>query len=254
MADQGNSGASRIAKLSFRTMRATLTRKTTKSVTPSLREQVAAKLTMFYQKHDRAQLADLDDLVDYALANGIDALNAGLMARYSETLDESAESVMGATYANLTATNNRSKQDLRIRVELFFAKYDPKKLDKPDDIAAIVEWGLCHGVKALNDRLKGGYNGTLDDVKVNDIEAILQAFYSVHEPAKSPQDIKALAQWAISTGAKTLNDRMKGKYGVGLMSARDELTKEYFMVLFQKFYQVSLLGCSCVSACVNASE
>jgi hypothetical protein len=233
------SGASRIAKLSFRTMRATLSRKTTKSVTPSLREQVTAKLQMFYQQHDRSQLADLDDLVDFALANGIDALNAGLMARYNETLDGTAESVMGATYANLTASGNSTKNELRIRTELFFAKYDPRKLETPDDIAAIVEWGLCHGVKALNDRLKGSYNGTLDDVLVKDIEAILQAFYLVQEPGKSVQDIKALARWVMSTGAKALNDGMKDKYGVGLLSAREELTKEYITVLFQKFYQVS---------------
>mmetsp|Transcript_11609 Transcript_11609/g.20630 ORF Transcript_11609/g.20630 Transcript_11609/m.20630 type:complete len:599 (+) Transcript_11609:313-2109(+) len=193
------------------------------------REVLYEKLYRFYETHDPSRLNHgIDAVVDYGLAEGLQLLNQGLIDRYGVGL----ESPGGEQ-----AFTQGERQIIRSRIEMFYLKHDPTKLDSQSDIDAVIEWAMFHGVDALSEKLGRKYQEGIEEVQESDVLVQLESFYNKHDKDKSQEDIRTVLTWGIVNGFTTLSQKMIEKYGEGLGSTdRTKLKKEIEMKLV-KFYQ-----------------
>ena len=121
---------------------------------------------------------------------------------------------------------------LRKKLERFYRKYDPAKLQGDDVIEKLIDYALEKGVEALNQRLMQKYGDYLDSSTeeylledgCNERDSLLvkiELFYVIHDPSKltKPDDIDRILKWAISHGVEKLNAKMREKHKADLFDA-----------------------------------
>eukprot|EP00516_Mucochytrium_quahogii_P000265 CAMPEP_0203761478 /NCGR_PEP_ID=MMETSP0098-20131031/14562_1 /ASSEMBLY_ACC=CAM_ASM_000208 /TAXON_ID=96639 /ORGANISM=" , Strain NY0313808BC1" /LENGTH=579 /DNA_ID=CAMNT_0050655495 /DNA_START=94 /DNA_END=1830 /DNA_ORIENTATION=+ len=180
------------------------------------RNALKAKVEAFYKKHDASRLGEgIDAIVDYGLAEGVDVLNAVLLEKYGACLDGGGANAFD------------DKLYIRSRIEMFYLKNEPSKLDNKDDMNGIVEWVMYNGIDSLNDKLFLKYGEVVEEVQESDVYIHLEAFYAKHNPKKSPAEIRAVLDWGVVNGFTDLNLKMIERYGEGLgMTDRKKLRKD----------------------------
>eukprot|EP00512_Aurantiochytrium_limacinum_P001835 CAMPEP_0171487028 /NCGR_PEP_ID=MMETSP0958-20121227/1411_1 /TAXON_ID=87120 /ORGANISM="Aurantiochytrium limacinum, Strain ATCCMYA-1381" /LENGTH=616 /DNA_ID=CAMNT_0012019959 /DNA_START=47 /DNA_END=1897 /DNA_ORIENTATION=+ len=194
------------------------------------REVLHAKLVEFFQKYDPARLEHgIAAIVDFGLAEGIEALNAALMDRYGAYIGSNVDVSFGAA----------ERQVLRSRIEMFYIKHDVAKLDSPTDIDAITDWAMHNGVDVLSDKLARKFGEGVEDVMESDVLVQLEAFYEKHDPAKSEEDIRTVLTWGIVHGFTTLNQKMVTKYGEGLGAMDRAKVREEIERKLKTFYDAN---------------
>ncbi|GBG27860.1 Hypothetical Protein FCC1311_040832 [Hondaea fermentalgiana] len=174
------------------------------------RQALYSRLVEFFQRYDPGRLEHgIDAVVDFGLAEGLDALNAALVDRYGAYLGS------GVDTADF---GDAERAILRSRIEMFYIKHDVAKLDSPTDIDAITDWALHNGVDVLSEKLARKFGEGVEDVFESDVLVQLEAFYEKYDPSKSEEDVRTVLTWGIVHGFTTLNQKMISKYGEGLGS------------------------------------
>jgi len=182
------------------------------------REVLKNKLARFYERHDPARLnAGFEAIVDYGLVEGYGALNAGLMEQYGDYLDSGSD----------MAISQGDRQIVRSKIEMFYLKMDPAKLDNPGDVEAIVDWALFNGLDQLSEKLARKYDEYVEEVEESDVLVQLEVFYAKHDKSKTQEQVRTVLTWGIVHGFTVLNRKLIDKYGEGLGSTdRKKLTKD----------------------------
>ena len=186
----------------------------------SARDVLRQKLERFYQKYDPAKLQGnvIERLIDYALAEGLEALNQGLMQKYGDYLDSGTEEY-------LLEDGYNERDSLLFNIELYYVIHDPSKLTKPDDIDAILEWAIFHGVEKLNAKMMQKYKADLFDATLEEAQKVVARYYKSRGEFKSEDQVAAIVNWAAENSFVELNSKLVEKYGVALGETR-ELTPE----------------------------
>lgn len=175
----------------------------------SERDILSQRLGQFFARHDPVRLqTGIDAVVDFGLGEGMAALNAALMDRYGDYLDSGSDHAFGSG----------DRQIIRSRIELFYLKNDPAKLDSVGDMEAIVDWAMYNGVDQLSEKLGRKYDEGIEDVRESDVVVQLEAFYERHDKTKTEDEIRTVLTWGIVHGFTLLNQKMIEKYGEGLGS------------------------------------
>lgn len=186
----------------------------------SAREVLRQKLERFYQKYDPSKLKGtvIEKLVDYALAEGLEALNQGLMRKYGDYLDSGSEEY-------LLEDGYNERDSLLFNIELYYVIHDPSKLTKPEDIEAILEWAIFHGVEKLNAKMVEKYKADLFDATLEEAQKVVARYYKSRGEFKSEEQVAAIVNWAAENSFVELNNKLVEKYGVALGETQ-ELTPE----------------------------
>jgi len=197
-----------------------------------MRDLLYKKLKNFYRKHDpNKSERDIQSAVNYGLTEGLSALNAGLLKKYGDYLDSQTD-------ANVVEHGAHDKNFLRGRLELFYFKYDPSKLDKPEDIESVLDWVLLYSVEKLNEKLLSKYGEDLYAPTAEDAQAQLKKYYSKVQVHKSDKDIAELVQWGMEYSFCLLNQSMIKKYNVGFGELDLKSLKTDLKVKLGNFYAV----------------
>lgn len=182
-------------------------------------------VTRFYEKHDPGKLGDVNHvtgIVSWTRNNGLDALDGKLKGKYGKVLKDYAR-------PDDPPVDSDWRTVLKA-LEKFYAKHEPTKPD--NQIEDIWRWTILKGVFALNEKLSSKYGESLpkkaleswksrwapvvEETKSANYGELLQAFFSIHDPAKPRGDIDFLVAYATRHGLDPVNDQLRMNFGVGL--------------------------------------
>lgn len=145
--------------------------------------------------------------------------------------------------------------EIRELIIEFYTKNDPAKLRGGLDVAGMADWTLQMGLDALNDVLFFQYGKKIslntdlgtskdqlnrisavfglkeddedEDLKIEEkerkeLEQKLKKFYEKHtEVEMSSEDVGRLVSFAMFHGVESLNEKLVGKYGEGIMDEKE---------------------------------
>lgn len=203
----------------------------------TLREVLLQKLTSFFKRHDPQKLQSkknksLQYWLNLGLAQGIDALNAALFKKYGDFIDNPASNEL------LNINPEADRKVIKRKVELFYLKHDPSKLEKGTDIESIVEWTILYGIHRLNSKLEEKYGARLGDVKEQAGREKIKEFYRRQGVTKSEEDCDKLLQWGMKNSFSKLNGRLIEKYGRGFGDLETEKVVTELRDKLNRFYIV----------------
>lgn len=221
--------------------------------------RVYRKLAEFYAFY--GQTKDINKIYGFARANGVFALDAKLKKLYGESLSEFMRRGLAKWKQNWRSFLHRHHSDyVSYELTRFYKFIDtrPKKFKEANPMDQLVQWACQHSRLEVNEKLLEKYNFCLDDVKMvkgttnqerkTNLRFQLVEFYQKHDPAKlgmishqSSEDkmtpeMKALdeeVEWGY-IHYELLNQRLKNKYGEGLLDDFSSELRNRLLVFYEK--------------------
>eukprot|EP00924_Labyrinthula_sp_SR-Ha-C_P001094 augustus_masked-scaffold_7-processed-gene-13.11-mRNA-1 protein AED:0.01 eAED:0.01 QI:138/1/1/1/0/0.5/2/97/617 len=199
----------------------------------TLRQIITNKLHAFYQRYNPSILSNTEVInaqVDFALTQGVSALNSALLNRYGDYLDSDQSNL-----ATVVET-----ESIRKKVEIFYLKFEPSKLTMGEDVEAIVQWTILYGLGKLNEKLRQKYGADLTSVTIEDVKIILRKYYAGLnlENEKTEEDYQVLIDWAQFHSFSALNQKLVEKYGKGFSEVSRVQKENELREKLKKFYEV----------------
>lgn len=192
----------------------------------SKREQILERLKSFYARNDpQRRYKTFDPMLNYAMAEGLDKLNKLLFKKYGDKIE-------------LDSFPTYDRGTVRHKVELYYLKHDPKKIDNPEDIEAIVEFVLVHGEQELDLKLFEKYSEKLSGATFEDAVDMIKLYYKKLKLIKSKDDCELLVKWGLKNSFCALNQRLIKKYGKGLGELDSKMQKKNILKQLIEFYEV----------------
>eukprot|EP00924_Labyrinthula_sp_SR-Ha-C_P004743 maker-scaffold_1-snap-gene-10.35-mRNA-1 protein AED:0.09 eAED:0.09 QI:153/1/1/1/1/1/3/300/544 len=101
----------------------------------------------------------------------------------------------------------------------YYTKFDPIRFSD-GSVKKVWEWAQRNGLPKLNIELEKRYNQTLDDFveERNQLRQDLIDFYTKIDQTKLVEGIEKILNWGIKNGRYALNDKLRKKYGVDLVT------------------------------------
>eukprot|EP00924_Labyrinthula_sp_SR-Ha-C_P009222 snap_masked-scaffold_2-processed-gene-16.17-mRNA-1 protein AED:1.00 eAED:1.00 QI:0/-1/0/0/-1/1/1/0/653 len=207
------------------------------------REDIRKHLLTFLSENDPDLIPsgyDLTGLVDYALNNGVQAVQELFRSRYNKTVDFSRRIDANEEFKNITRSVSAQfeKNQMKVRMELgkFFQRYDPEMLEKEDVLKKMVDFAINNGVAKLNEKfLLKRYQVGLPEFQITKAKAnaqlavvqktnfgldtkrlkmnLVRYFQTIQRPDAVPQ-VDQYVDWAnTEVGIEVLDSRFNGLFG-----------------------------------------
>src|SRR5690606_30349876 len=160
----------------------------------AVRNEVYAKLYLFYQKHDPSRIPELEVAVEVIMNVGIDEFNNRCRSKYGETLDSQLEEL---------------REDIaEVRKERIASKRSEKKVFKPTNYAEVKEAAKKGQLLSL-------------DIEIEQIVLKLVKFYQKHD-SSSLSELLKITDFVIENGLATFDVMLREKYKDSLSKYVDE--------------------------------
>uniref|UniRef100_A0A7S3LRA0 Uncharacterized protein n=1 Tax=Aplanochytrium stocchinoi TaxID=215587 RepID=A0A7S3LRA0_9STRA len=200
------------------------------------------KLSTFFEKHDPNQLAiGLDDIIDVAKTDGIDALNQELKSKYDANLDDVDEATSDKVKPTVEEVKKNSAK--REKKNKDRPQQPPRKPRKPKPSPGAVKLitseqssPITTSEKSKGSKTSLASGGSRVRKKLPDyVKHLISMYYAVYDPYKlSNGGVKVVYRWTEDNGAEALSKQLEAKYGEGFKpfvkranELQDELVKFY---------------------------
>ncbi|KAH9253747.1 hypothetical protein BASA81_008365 [Batrachochytrium salamandrivorans] len=183
----------------------------------SERRALKFKVFTFYGKWEPAKsVADVNDLCEWALGNGVQEFNSKLKLKYGEDLS----TVSVSSYLDLP---------VETQLKLFYSEFDAHKpAQEIDNVAMFARQHGHSGLAEVNMKLNHKFGENLNSLAFGGrvhMRAILQAYFAKVDPLRaSPENINVTIEYVVMNGALALIRELMDRYHVPLQLSVSEIS------------------------------
>lgn len=182
----------------------------------SERRALKFKVFTFYGKWEPAKsVADVNDLCEWALGNGVAEFNNKLKLKYGEDL-------------STVSVNSYLDLSVETQLKLFYSEFDPHKpAPEIDNVAMFARQHGPGGLAEVNMKLNHKFGENLNSLAFGGrvhMRAILQAYFAKVDPLRaSPENINVTIEYVVTNGALALIRELMDRYHVPLQLSVSEI-------------------------------